>query len=131
MSEFSFEILMGISVAWVVFKTSTAEIKTMDLLFHILIAMILGWFWYFIMGLVLLYSEVFKLYANFDEFKVYAVFWVSVKIFSLPIKVISSLGFILSEREGSTVPQICLLLARSLWFKFPYFVSVFLKKETQ
>ena len=43
MSEFSFEILMGISVAWVVFKTSTAEIKTMDLLFHVLIAMILGW----------------------------------------------------------------------------------------
>lgn len=61
MSEFSFEILMGISVAWVVFKTSTAEIKTMALLFHVLIAMILGWFWYFIMGLVLLYSEVFKL----------------------------------------------------------------------
>ena len=30
-----------------------------------------------------------------NEFKVYAVFWVSVKIFSLPIKVISSLGFIL------------------------------------
>ena len=66
-----------------------------------------------------------------NEFKVYAVFWVSVKIFSLPIKVISSLGFILSEREGSTVLQICLLLARSLWFKFPYLVSVFLKKETQ
>ena len=44
MSEFSFEILMGISVAWVVFKTSTAEIKTMALLFHVLIAMILGWF---------------------------------------------------------------------------------------
>ena len=61
MSEFSFEILMGISVAWVVFKTSTAEIKTIDLLFHVLTAMILGWFWYFIMGLVLLYSEVFKL----------------------------------------------------------------------
>lgn len=93
-----------------------AEIKTSSTII-ILIAVILGSFWYFIIdwkieweilsdsGLVLLYWGIIKFLTadEKNEFKVCAVFSSSVKIFSLYTKSIYSLYFILWENKDLTV----------------------------